>query len=104
MVDWNPKSEQEEMESMTQETTAPIIDLLSRAGAAHHTYEQTILQGVYDQNWPTWYAEYAIEHGLNALLQGEMTVEQLGRFFRESICDYRVDDRGGPGDDARFPH
>ncbi len=50
MVDWNPKSEQEEMESMTQDMTTPIIDLLSRAGAAPHTYEQTILKGVYDQN------------------------------------------------------
>ncbi len=92
MVDWDPKSEQEEMESMTQETATPIIDLLSRVGAAHHTYEQTILKGVYDQNWPTWYAEYALEHGLKALLQRKMTVEQLGRFFRESICDHRADD------------
>ena len=70
---------------MTQETT-PIIDLLSPAGAAHHTYEQTILQGAHDQNWPTCFAEYTIEHGLKALFQRRMTAEQLGRFFGESAC------------------
>ncbi len=65
-----------------------ISELLSRAGAAHHTYEQTVLQGAYDPEWPTWYAEYAIEHGLNELLPRAMTVSELSQFLIESNQRY----------------
>ena len=41
-----------------------IEALLAEAEQAHGTYEATVLQGVYDQDWPRWYAGYAVEHGV----------------------------------------
>ena len=74
---------------MSQNNVTNITILLSQAGAAHHTYEQTVLKGVYDQEWPAWYADYVIEHGLGTLLNKEMTVEQLSRFLSESYEAYQ---------------
>lgn len=39
-------------------TTELLLDLLKRAAAAHHMYEQGELKGVYDKDWPQWYAEH----------------------------------------------
>jgi hypothetical protein len=36
-------------------------------GAAHGVYEEGELNGVYDQNWPAWYAAYLVEQ-LQAIL------------------------------------
>ena len=33
---------------------------LKAAGAAHHEYEQTALNGVFDQHWPMFYAAFAL--------------------------------------------
>jgi hypothetical protein len=70
-----------------------VSELLSRAGAAHHTYEQTVLQGAYDPEWPTWYAEYAIEHGLNELLPRAMSVPELSQFLIASNQGYEQGDK-----------
>lgn len=40
------------------DTTAIFLDLLNRAAAAHHIYEQTELGGVHHTEWPQWYAEH----------------------------------------------
>ena len=57
--------------------TKDLTDLLSQAGGAHHVFEQTVLKGVYDKEWSAWYAEWIIQHGLNALLGTTMNVPQL---------------------------
>lgn len=64
-----------------------ITALLSQAGSAHHHFEQTVLKGVYDQEWPAWYADYVIQHGLGELLSTPVTVEPLAQFLAE---DYEV--------------
>jgi hypothetical protein len=69
---------------VTQESITKIANLLSQAGSAHHHFEQTVLKGVYDQEWPTWYADYVTGHGLGELLTRPVTVEQLGRFLAEN--------------------
>jgi hypothetical protein len=66
-----------------------IASLLSQAGSAHHQFEQTVLKGVYDQEWPAWYAEYVIAHGLNDLLPNPVTIEQLSRFLAENYEVYK---------------
>ncbi len=71
-----------------------VSHLLSQAGGAHHTYEQTVLNDVYDQEWPAWYAEYAIKHGLNELLPQAVNVEQLSHFLTESFQRYEQSDQG----------
>ena len=42
-------------------TTALILDLLKNAAAAHGIHEKTDLGGVYDQNWPDWYAAHMVK-------------------------------------------
>jgi hypothetical protein len=74
---------------MSQTMTLKISALLSQAGSAHHQYEQTVLKGVYDQDWPTWYADYAIKNGLVELLNQAVTVEQISQFFRQRNEDYK---------------
>ena len=71
-----------------------VSHLLSQAGGAHHTYEQTVLNGVYDQVWPAWYADYVIAHGLNELLPQPVSVEQLNHFLTESFQRYEQTDKG----------
>lgn len=60
-----------------------IEDLLSQAGGAHHIFEQTTLKGVYDKEWPTWYAQWSIEHGLNTLLGSSWNIEDLAKALDE---------------------
>ncbi|MCG3211223.1 MAG: hypothetical protein FOGNACKC_04862 [Anaerolineae bacterium] len=74
---------------MNPNAVTQIARLLSQAGSAHHQYEQTILKGVYDQEWPAWYANYVIEHGLANLLNQEVTAGQISQFFIESYQIYR---------------
>ncbi len=74
---------------MSSNSVNEIAQLLSQAGSAHHVFEQTVLKGVYDQEWPRWYAEYVVEHGLSHLLEREVTVEQVSRFFTESYEVYK---------------
>ncbi len=33
---------------------------LEAAGSAHHDFEQNALAGVYDEQWPGWYAAYVL--------------------------------------------
>jgi len=37
-----------------------LIEALREAGSAHGDYETNILNGVYDDNWPVWYAAYVV--------------------------------------------
>jgi hypothetical protein len=74
---------------MIQTKATEIAALLAKAGAAHHQYEQTVLKGVYDQDWPTWYADYVIRHGLGELLNQAVTVEQISQFFCHRNEDHK---------------
>jgi hypothetical protein len=74
---------------VTQEIITKIANLLSQAGSAHHHFEQTVLKGIYDQEWPAWYADHVIQHGLGELLPGPVTVEQLSRFLSENYEVYK---------------
>ena len=33
---------------------------LNAAGSAHHEYEQTVLKGVFDEQWPMFYAAFLL--------------------------------------------
>jgi hypothetical protein len=61
-----------------------IANLLAQAGSAHHNFEQTVLKGVYDEEWPDWYAGHLLEHGLNDLLSQPITRAELGQFLFQS--------------------
>jgi len=40
------------------DTTDLLIDLLRGAAAAHGIHEAEVLGGVYDEQWPEWYAAH----------------------------------------------
>lgn len=52
-----------------------VAALLVEAEQAHGVYEAAELNGVYDREWPGWYAAYAVEHGIGGLLGQEVEVE-----------------------------
>jgi hypothetical protein len=42
----------------SEPTTAIILDHLKQAASAHGVHEAEDLAGVYDQQWPEWYAAH----------------------------------------------
>jgi hypothetical protein len=65
--------------------TEAVAKLLSATEAAHGVYESTVLGGVYDREWPAWYAAYAIEHGLGELVGHDVTADQLRVFLASTF-------------------
>ena len=53
---------------MTTDRIAALEALLGETEAAHGAYETTELNGVYDEEWPGWYAAYAVEHGIGEIV------------------------------------
>jgi hypothetical protein len=49
--------------------------------------------GVYDQDWPAWYAEYLVAHRIGGLLGQAITTEQLARLLKQYDEDYRAQQR-----------
>jgi hypothetical protein len=62
---------------MTTDRMAALDALLGETEAAHGAYETTELNGVYDEQWPQWYAAYAVEHGIGEIVGREVSVEEL---------------------------
>ncbi len=54
-----------------QPITHWIESLLIQAEQAHGQYEQTILNGIYDRDWASWYANYAIDQGIEKVLNSK---------------------------------
>lgn len=79
---------------MTADSTDAIQALLVEAERAHGVYEATELNGVYDQDWPRWYAVYAVEHGIGALLDADVTAHRLASILSDANADFeRLDPR-----------
>jgi hypothetical protein len=69
-----------------------INALLLRAEEAHGRYEATELNGVYDQDWPRWYAAYAVENGIGAVLGHDVTTDGLAAFLASAYADFEQAD------------
>jgi hypothetical protein len=70
-----------------------IAALLREAETAHGAYETNVLGGVYDEEWPAWYAAYLLDHGLSDYLPGaeSLDVDNLTARLARLSADY---DRG----------
>ena len=68
---------------------AALETLLAAAAEAHGVYENAELGGVYDQNWPRWYAGYVVDHGLGELLGHPVTADDVAAFFASSWDEIR---------------
>jgi hypothetical protein len=62
---------------MTTDQMAALETLLGETEAAHGAYETTELNGVYDQEWPHWYAAYAVEHGIGEIVGRDVGTDEL---------------------------
>ena len=62
---------------MTDQPTDALQRLLTETETAHGVYETTQLGGVYDREWPRWYAAYAVDHGIGAVVGREVSVDAL---------------------------
>lgn len=61
------------MRTSQQPEFAELAAALKAAGSAHHEYEQTVLNGVYDQQWPMFYAAFVLG--------------RVGEFAKPSVLD-----------------
>lgn len=52
----SPRGEEESIADPA--TTEVLLDALGRAAVAHGVHEAEDLGGVYDTDWPRWYAEH----------------------------------------------
>ena len=66
---------------MTDDRVGALEALLAEAESAHGVYENGELNGAYDVDWPRWYAQYAVDHGIGAVLGREITVDDLTSVF-----------------------
>ena len=77
---------------MARQRTEEITALLGRAEEAHGAYEQAELGGVYDEEWPRWYATYAVDNGIGAMLGHDVTSDDLAAFLASSNAEFRATD------------
>lgn len=76
---------------MIQTTTTQVETLLIQSEQAHGQHERSVLNGIYDQNWATWYAQYAIEHNIYKYLDRQLSIEQLSQFLSQSYDQYKAE-------------
>ncbi len=69
-----------------------IIALLGQAEEAHGAYERAELGGVYDEDWPRWYATYAVDNGIGAMLGHDVTGDDLAGFLTRTNAEFQATD------------
>jgi hypothetical protein len=74
---------------MADDRTDAIKTLLDEAEQAHGVYETTELNGVYDQDWPRWYAAYAVEHGIGAVVGKDVSADNLATLLASSYTAFQ---------------
>ena len=78
---------------MAADQIEAISALLVETQQAHGVYEAADLNGEYDQDWPRWYAAYAVEHGISALVEHDVSAEELSAFLTSSYAELQQSDR-----------
>lgn len=66
---------------MTTDRIGALEALLAETEAAHGAYETAELNGVYDEDWPAWYAAYAVDHDIGAILGRAIAADELAAFL-----------------------
>lgn len=65
-----------------------VTNLLTEAESAHGTYEALDLGGVYDKDWASWYAAYAIEHGLAEILGHATPLDRVAPLLASAYAEF----------------
>lgn len=91
-----------ESEAATDRVEA-VTDLLTQAELHHGAYEAHDLGGVYDQDWARWYAEFAIEHGLNDIFGHRVPLDQVAPFLARTYGEFeQLDPKPDTGEWAGY--
>ncbi len=77
---------------MTDDRIGSIQRLLIEAERAHGVYETSELGGVYDQDWPRWYAGYAVDHDIEVLLGHPVSRDELTDFLARTNAEFESAD------------
>src|SRR5829696_8022654 len=79
-----------------------VASLLREAQAAHGAYETEVLGGVFDEDWPAWYAAYLLDHGLADHLPGgeHLHVADLTAMLARLAADYEQGEQASPWPDV----
>jgi hypothetical protein len=73
---------------MEDDLVGAVNALLAETEEAHGRYEATELNGVYDEEWPRWYAAYAVDHGIGELLGRDVTTDKLAEFLADRYAQF----------------
>jgi hypothetical protein len=79
-------------ESGSEEQTDALAALLAEAETAHGAYEASELNGVYDEQWPAWYAAYVVDHGIGAVLGRDVSSDEMAQFLSTAWQEYQAMD------------
>lgn len=74
---------------MAENRTRALEALLGQAERAHGDYEAMELDGVYDADWPRWYAAYAVEHGIGGIIGRDVTADEVAEIFSAAWEDFQ---------------
>jgi hypothetical protein len=74
---------------MTADRVEAITRLLVQAEGAHGDYERNELGGMYDEQWPRWYAEFAVNHGIGDLRGRPLSPDDLSAFLASSYGEFK---------------
>ena len=79
-----------------------IIALLKEAETAHGVYETNVLGGAFDEEWPTWYASYLLDHGLSDHLPHDESIDRdsLAALLARLAADYERGEQASPWPDV----
>ena len=79
-----------------------VAALLREAETAHVAYETNVLGGVFDEDWPAWYAAYLLDDGLvDRLPSGEsLDVATLTAMLARLAADYEQGEQASPWPDV----
>ena len=72
-----------------EDKISKITELLGQTDSAHHFYEAKVLKGDRDIDWPEWYAEYLIGHGLDLVMEDRPATETLVGILMKCRSDHQ---------------
>ena len=67
-----------------------LSELFHQTESAYQEYELKIRNGDRDTQWPEWYAEYLIGHGLDLLIEDRLGPKRLAIFLIRSKADHKA--------------
>jgi hypothetical protein len=82
-------------------TTETVLDALQRAAAAHGIHEEQELGGVYDEEWPQWYAAHMAQTLADA--GHPVAAENLETALKDAAAAHALHEKSIGAKDPEWP-